>query len=174
MRLKTRKLLKRGEDLRHRMTVELGASGPKLAFGESARKVLDDVFVDFQARWVLYAEGEFELPDRVENSLQQMRGICVGARQRLAGEEPALSAPLDRIEQACGRFVHRHPAVQGVVDFSKPLSAGTLDDLLQLRLEIAEAVNDVYEETGLPSAQALLNRIEFDRQPQSPWPGYQQ
>jgi hypothetical protein len=174
MRLKTRQLLSRGEDLRRRANVEVSLTGPRLAFGESARKIVDGVFVDFQARGVLYVEGEFELPDRVENSLQQMRRICVAARQRLAGEEPALSEPLDRIEQACGSFVHRHPAVQGMVDFSKPLSPTVLDDLFQLRIEIAEAVRDVYEQTGLPSAQALLNRIEVDRAPRSPWPGFQE
>src|SRR5256885_949548 len=98
MRLKTRKLLNRGKDLTQRATVEVGPTGPKVAFGESAQKIADDVFVDFQARGVLYQEGEFELPDRVEKSLQEMRGLCVAARQRLAGKEPLLSEPLDRIE----------------------------------------------------------------------------
>lgn len=163
--------MNRGKDLKQRATVEVGPTGPKVAFGESARKIADDVFIDFQSRGVLYVEGEFELPDRVEKSLQEMRGVCVDARQRLAGTEPALSEPLDRIEQACARFVHRHPATVGGADFSKPLSEDLLEDLFQLRIEIAEVVSDLYEQTGLPSAQALLNRIEFDRSPESPWSG---
>ena len=172
MRLKTRKLLNRGKDLRHRATVEVGPTGPKVSFGESAQTIADNVFIDLQSRAVLYEEGEFELPDRVEYSLQEMRGVCVAARQRLAGKEPLLSEPLDRIEQTCGRFVHRHPAVPGSVDFSRPLPEDVLDDLFRLRIEIAEVVADLYGQTGLPSAQALLNRIEFERPPESPWPGH--
>jgi hypothetical protein len=57
-------------------------------------------------------------------------------------------------------------------DISKPLSEAVLDDLLELPVEIAETVDRVYRETGLPSAQALLNRIEFQKEPRSPWAGY--
>jgi hypothetical protein len=172
MRLKTRRLLQRGSDLRARTSLEISATAQTVAFGDSARKIVDDVFIDFQSRAVLYAEGDFELPHWVNMSLNEMRKLCVAARQQLAGQEPRLSEPLDRIEQACGRFVHRHPSsIDRVADMSKPLAADVLDDLLQLRLEIAEVVDAVYRETGLPSAQALLNRIEFDRAPESPWPG---
>jgi hypothetical protein len=172
MRLKTRKLLARGRDVAQRANVEIGPSGPKISFSASARKIVDDVFIDFQSRFVLYEDGELELPERVERSLQEMRRLCVQARKELAGDEPALSEPLDRIAQACGRFVSRHPAVPGPADMSKPLSGAVLDDLLELRVEIAETVDRVYRETGLPSAQALLNRIEFRKEPRSPWLGY--
>jgi hypothetical protein len=59
----------------------------------------------------------------------------------------------------------------GSVDFSKPLSADVLDDLYELRITIADVVSDLHLETGLPSAQALLNRINVSRPPESPWPG---
>lgn len=154
-----------------RANVEVSASGPTVSFSASARAIVDDVFINFQSRYVLYEDGALELPDRVERSLQEMRGLCVAARQRLAGDEPALSEPLDRIAQACGRFVARHPAVAGVADMSQPLSGAVLDDLLELRVEIAEAVDRVYRQTGLPSAQSLLNRIDFQREPKSPWTG---
>jgi hypothetical protein len=173
MRLKTRKLLKRGKDLGHRTRVEIGPTGPRVTFSQSAQKIVDDVFIDFQSRHVLWEDGELELPRRVEQSLQQMRGLCVDARQRLAGKEPLLSEPLDRIEQAFARFVHAHPAEEGMVDFSNPLDPAVLDDLLEMRVAVAEIVNDVYGQTGLPSAQALLNRIKFDRPPESPWPGWE-
>jgi hypothetical protein len=39
---------------------------------------------------------------------------------------------------------------------SEPLGGMVLDDLLGLRVEIAETVDRVYRKTGLPSAQALL------------------
>ena len=41
-----------------------------------------------------------------------------------------------------------------------------------MRVKIAEIVSDVFAQTGLPSAQALLNRIKFDRPPEPPWPGW--
>jgi hypothetical protein len=172
MRMKTKKLLQRGQDLVQRAEVSFDTTGPTITFGSSARKILDDLFIDFQSRWVLYAEGEFEIPDRVEHSLQEMRGLCVHARQQLAGEDPLLGEPLDRIAQACGRFVIRHPAIREAVDFSKPLAANVLDDLLELRLEVATAVEEVYRLTDLPSAQRLFNRIEFRREITSPWPGW--
>lgn len=172
MRQATRQLLRRGEDLRKRTRVEIGPTGPRLSFATSAQKVIDDVMIDFQSRAVLWEEGEFELPQRVEKSLNEMRKLCVTARQALAGTEPFLSEPLDRIEQACSRFVHRHPAAEGAVDFGKPLAPDVLEDLLALRVEIAEIADALHRATGLPSAQQLLKRINFDELPRSPWPGY--
>lgn len=173
MRLKTKRLLTRGKDLRERATVDIGPTGPKVAFTESALAIVDDVMIDFQARHVLYEEGQFEVPRLVNGSLNEMRRVCVQARQKLAGKEPWLSEPLDLMEQACGKFVHRHPPPdEGVADFSKPLAPDALDDLLELRIMIAEVVDRIYRETGLVSAQHLLNRIEFDAAPSSPWPGW--
>ena len=169
MRLKTRRLLKRGSDLRHRASLEIGPTGPKVAFADSALKIIDDVLIEFQSKAVLYEEWEFESPQLVNGSLNDMRRVCVSARQRLSGKEPLLSAPLDEVEQICGRFVHRHPAVAGIADMSKPLPADVMDDLLELRVEIAEIVDGIYRETGLPSAQHLFNRIEFEKEPRAPW-----
>jgi hypothetical protein len=170
VRLKTRRLLKRGKELRDRANVEIAATGPKVGFADGALTIVDDVMIDFQARHVLYEEGDFEVPRWVNASLDEMRKVCVDARKELPGREPLLSEPLDRIEQACGKFVHRHPAPD-TVDFHEPLAPEVLDDLLELRVEIAEIVDQIYRETGLPSAQQLLNRIEFARAPSSPWPG---
>jgi len=93
MRLTTRRLLQRGRDLRARAEVEIGPTGPKIAFGNSALKIVDDVFIDFQGRAVLYEDGVFELPHEVQRSLNEMRRVCVSARQQLAGNEPLLSEP---------------------------------------------------------------------------------
>jgi hypothetical protein len=172
VRQKTKRLLERGKDLKDRANLEIGPTGPKVSFDDSALAIVDDVMIDFQARHVLYEEGEFEVPHLVNGSLNDMRKECVEARQKLAGREPTLSEPLDRIEQMCGRFVHRHPAPdEGVADLTKPLAPNVLDDLLELRVQIAEVVDDIYRQTGLPSAQQLFNRIEFDTAPASPWPG---
>lgn len=51
---------------------------------------------------------------------------------------------------------------------SEPLGGTVLDDLLELRVEIAETVDGVYRAAGLPSVQALLHRIEFQKEPKSP------
>jgi hypothetical protein len=172
VRRKTQRLLEQGKDLKDRANLEIGPTGPKVAFAESALAIVDDVMIDFQARHVLYEESQFEAPHLVNGSLNDMRKQCVDARKNLSGTEPTLSEPLDRIEQVCGRFVHRHPAPEAqIADLSKPLAPNVLDDLLELRLKVAEVVDEIYRQTGLPSAQQLFNRIEFDAAPESPWPG---
>lgn len=168
MRRKTQKLLRRAQQLRDRTHVSgMGRTGPTLTFGAGDRDVLNDVFVQLRSKYVLHNEGQLEMAASVASSLQEIREIAVAARRQLPAGSDA-HEPLKRIEAACATFIHRHPGIERR-DFSEPVDGAELDDLFELRLEIAEAVGDVLDSDGLPAAQDLFNFIETDRAPETPW-----
>ena len=72
------------------------------------------------------------------------------------------------MEAVCARFLHHHPSIDRR-DFEKPVSDDELDDLDELRSEIAETAADLWENHGLISAEELFHWIRFAERPHTPW-----
>jgi hypothetical protein len=123
--------------------------------------------IELQARWLLHEDGELEVAVAVANSLQEIREILVAAQKELAADPPARQ-PLRRMEAACAKFLHHHPGIDRR-DFEKPVSDDELDDLYELRLEIAETAASLWEHHRLVSAQEHLHWIKFAERPRTPW-----
>ena len=163
------KLKQRAGDLQDRTHIAgFSLKGPTLVIGESERRVLGRVFTEMQSHWVLHNDGALEMGAAVVESLSEIRGITTKARLDLADENSDGHEPLKKIEAACARFIHGHPAIDRR-DFNKPIDPSELEDLYEVRIEIAEAVRDVLDADGLKSAQDLFNFIEIEREPSTPW-----
>ena len=159
--------MRRGKQLRKRIDVEIGPTGPRLKLSEASEHVVAETFVAMQTHYVLANDGALEVPGMVLDSLARLRQRLQDAMVRLT-QDPHAREPLQRIERACAAYVHRHPRRE-VVRMDETLDPDAFDDLLKMRVEIAEAVADVLDDYKLPQAQELLNFIEFEAPAEPVW-----
>jgi hypothetical protein len=111
-------------------------------------------------RYVLFEDYALEVPAAIVRSLQEIREKLIDAQTRVVDTGPAREL-LDRMARACGDLIHRHPEIDRD-DFRIPITDALVDDLYELRVRIFEAVLEIWDLWQLPSAQALLNRINLE------------
>ena len=159
--------MRRGKQLRKRVDVEIGPTGPRLKFSEGSEQVVAETFVSMLTHYVLANDSELEVPGMVLDSLERLRQRLQDAMVRLT-QDPQARKYLQRIERACADYVHRHPRRE-IKRMDEAMDPNAFDDLLRMRVEIAEAVADVLDDYKLPQAKELLNFIEFEAAAEPVW-----